>query len=72
MGPVDIIVILVIALIVGGATAYIIKQKKNGARCIGCPDSKTCAARTCTGTCQGCPSQCAHPTADDTTDSSAK
>lgn len=39
----DILVILVILLVVGGATAYIIKAKKSGRRCIGCPDSKNCS-----------------------------
>ena len=72
MGPIDVIVILVIVLIVGGAAAYIIRQKKNGAHCIGCPDSKVCASHSCSGKCQGCPSQCAHHAADDTSDSSAK
>ena len=45
----DIIVIAVILLIVGGAVAYIIKAKKNGTKCIGCPDCKTCASKGCSG-----------------------
>ncbi|MBE6699271.1 MAG: FeoB-associated Cys-rich membrane protein [Ruminococcaceae bacterium] len=49
MGPIDIIVIAVIALIVGSAAAYIIKAKKNGIKCIGCSDSATC-----TGNCSAC------------------
>ena len=43
----DILVILVILLVVGGAAAYIIKAKKSGRRCIGCPDSKTCGGKCC-------------------------
>lgn len=39
----DIIAIAVIALIIGGAVAYIIKAKKAGQKCIGCPHSKTCS-----------------------------
>lgn len=42
----DIIVIAVIVLIVGGALAYIVKAKKNGKKCIGCPDSCSCAYKS--------------------------
>ena len=49
MQPADIIAIIVILLIVGAATAYIIKAKKSGRKCIGCPDSKTCS-----GSCASC------------------
>ena len=63
MSPADWIAILAIVLIVGGATAYIIKAKKSGKRCIGCPDSATCHAHnkdggeshgSCSGSCSGC------------------
>ena len=40
---VNIIAVLVIALIVGAALAYIIKSKKKGVRCIGCPCAGTCS-----------------------------
>ena len=57
---IDIIVALVILLIVGGAVAYIIKAKKSGKKCIGCPDSgcschadKKEGASPCSGCC-GC------------------
>ncbi len=39
----DYIVIGVIALIVGAAVFYIVRAKRNGARCIGCPHSKSCS-----------------------------
>ena len=39
----DIIPIIIIALIIGGAVFYIIKAKKSGRKCIGCPDSATCS-----------------------------
>ncbi|MBQ7337729.1 MAG: FeoB-associated Cys-rich membrane protein [Clostridia bacterium] len=58
MGPVDIIVVLIIALIVGGATAYIIKAKKSGKKCIGCPDSSSCSSGKCSGSCGNCGSDC--------------
>ena len=49
----DVIAIAVIALIIGGAVAYIIKAKKAGQKCIGCPYSKTCS-----GNCGGCSGNC--------------
>ena len=52
MGFPDIIAIVVIALIIGGAVAYIIKAKKSGKKCIGCPDSGSCG-KGCAG-CRGC------------------
>ena len=48
---IDIIVALVILLIVGGAVAYIIKAKKSGKKCIGCPDSGACCSK---GGCSSC------------------
>ena len=53
MGFPDIIAIVVIALIIGGAVAYIIKAKKSGKKCIGCPDSGSCS-----GNCSGCSCGC--------------
>ncbi|MBR2651057.1 MAG: FeoB-associated Cys-rich membrane protein [Clostridia bacterium] len=49
----DIIAIVIILLIVGGAVAYIVKAKRSGRRCIGCPDSKTCSGNCgcCGGSC---------------------
>ena len=49
MELVDYIVIAVIVLVVGGAIAYIVKAKKSGKKCIGCPDSGSCG-----GGCAGC------------------
>ena len=43
MGLVDIIVIAAIVLVVGAAVAYIIKAKKSGKKCIGCPDCCFCS-----------------------------
>jgi len=34
----DIVVIAVLAVIVGLAALYVIKAKKNGRKCIGCPE----------------------------------
>ncbi|MBE6654795.1 MAG: FeoB-associated Cys-rich membrane protein [Ruminococcaceae bacterium] len=43
----NIIIIAVIALIVGGALAYIIKAKKSGKKCIGCPYGDSCKGSCC-------------------------
>ena len=39
----DIIAAAVIVLIIGGAIFYIVKAKKAGQKCIGCPYSKQCS-----------------------------
>ena len=55
MNLVDIIVIAILAVLIGGAIAYIIKAKKNGQKCIGCPHSKQCSnaqnGKSCSGSC---------------------
>ena len=38
----DFLILAVVAGIVGAAVFYIRSQKKAGAKCIGCPDAKTC------------------------------
>jgi hypothetical protein len=59
MGPIDFIIIAIIALVVGGAVAYIIKEKRSGKKCIGCPDSSSCGNNNgCQGNCSGCSGQC--------------
>ncbi len=53
----DWIAVAVILLIIGGATAYIIKAKKSGKKCIGCPNSNICGkahSAGCTDGCGGC------------------
>ena len=50
----NIIAILAIVLIVGGAVAYIVRAKKSGRKCIGCPDSATCGKNGCGGNCSCC------------------
>ena len=41
----DIIVVAVIGLILCAAIAYIIKAKKSGKKCIGCPVGCSCSAK---------------------------
>ena len=33
----DLLIVLIVLLIVGAAITYIIREKKRGAKCIGCP-----------------------------------
>lgn len=40
-----VIALGLIALIIGGAVAYIIKAKKKGVKCIGCPQGCSCSAK---------------------------
>ena len=43
----NFIAIGIIAVIVGAAVIYIIKAKKSGKKCIGCPDSSSCKGCCC-------------------------
>ena len=47
----DFIIVAVILIVVGCAAGYIIKAKKGGQKCIGCPSSKTCAGKNCSCGC---------------------
>ena len=49
----NLIVFAVIVAIVGFAIWYIRREKRRGAKCVGCPDSETCA-----GECGGCGCKC--------------
>lgn len=52
MIPIDFIIIAVIILIIGGAVFYIIKAKKSGQKCVGCPYSKSCGKSSNNCSCQ--------------------
>lgn len=47
------IVGMIILMIVGAAVVYIIKEKKKGVKCIGCPDGASCL-----GSCASCKGAC--------------
>ncbi len=47
MGPVDYLLLGLMALLVFLAAAYLLRAKKKGQKCIGCPYSKAC-----TGCCE--------------------
>lgn len=58
---IDFVVGAIIVVIVGSALAYIIRSRKNGIKCIGCPDAKTCSSShtgnvvsSCGGNCGSC------------------
>lgn len=42
----NIILVAAILLILGGAAFYIVKAKKRGDACIGCPYAKECAGKS--------------------------
>ena len=47
----NFIVAGILVLIIGAAVLYIVKAKKKGVKCIGCPDGATCGK---SGGCAGC------------------
>lgn len=51
MKTIDVILVLIIVAILAAAVAYIIRAKKKGVKCIGCPAAESCAAKKnkCTG-----------------------
>lgn len=46
----DVIVILVLLAIVAGIVFYLVRAKKRGQTCIGCPYAKQCGGK-CSGGC---------------------
>ena len=42
MTPPEIIAIVAIVLIVGGAIFYLVRAKRRGQKCVGCPYAKEC------------------------------
>ena len=47
----DIIIIAIAGVIIGAAAGYVVKAKKRGIKCIGCPNGSQCASQ---GKCSGC------------------
>lgn len=48
----NIILIIIILSVVAGALSYIIKEKKRGRACIGCPSAGACQkCKCCSGSC---------------------
>ena len=38
----DVIILMILIILIGAAVSYIVKEKKNGTRCIGCPAGGNC------------------------------
>lgn len=55
----DFIVIAIVLAVIAASIAYIVKEKKKGVRCIGCPAAGTCGSHQhagesgCGGNCSG-------------------
>ncbi len=47
----DLIIIGIIIVIIALALIYVIRQKKQGIKCIGCPYAKDCAQKSADGGC---------------------
>lgn len=41
----DYIILTIVAIVLAAAIIYIIRQKKNGAKCIGCPSGCKCCSK---------------------------
>lgn len=54
MKPIDYVLIVAVALIAGAIVFFIVRSKKKGKKCIGCPDSAVCGKEPCAGGCAGC------------------
>jgi hypothetical protein len=44
---IDVVIILVVAAILAAAVWYVVKEKKQGKRCVGCPYAGECAKKAC-------------------------
>ena len=45
----NVVIILVLAAIVGGIVWYLLRAKKSGNKCIGCPHGKSCGNKCSCG-----------------------
>ena len=43
MTTADYIILVIVSLMLGLAIVYIVKARKSGQKCIGCPHSKSCS-----------------------------
>lgn len=51
----DLIVGIILIVILGSAIAYVVKAKRSGVKCIGCPSAGNCSSRNKQNSC-GCSS----------------
>lgn len=50
----NLVIMAIVAVILGLAIGYVVKAKKNGQKCIGCPSNGSC----CNGGCSSCSGHC--------------
>lgn len=50
----DLVVVVVVAVLLGAAIRYIVKEKKRGTRCIGCADAGSCMKQNSGCSCSVC------------------
>ena len=43
----NIIIVVALIMIIGFAVFYIVKAKKSGKKCIGCPYNDSCSSKNC-------------------------
>lgn len=41
----NVIAVLILVVVIGGAATYLIKAKKNGVKCVGCPAGGSCSRK---------------------------
>ncbi len=42
----NIIILAILVIIIGTAIAYLVKAKKRGVKCVGCPYAEQCASKS--------------------------
>lgn len=47
----DLIIVIILLGLIGAAVTYIVKAKKSGVKCIGCPAGSQCAHKCSGGKC---------------------
>ncbi len=46
---INYIIVGILALLLGAVISYLVREKKKGVKCIGCPYAKQCASKSCSG-----------------------
>ena len=54
MRPIDYLLIACIVLIFGAILFFVVRSRKKGKKCIGCPNGTVCSKEPCAGGCAGC------------------
>lgn len=49
----DILVLIILVVVLATAIIYVVRAKKKGVKCVGCPNAKNCSKNTENGSC-GC------------------